>query len=70
MPLVQLHHQPKDFAHSMETEMCSQRDVTGHDEIMQLLRETQVTHPLTEGMQWLVVTEESEHFVWAASEGQ
>ena len=45
--------------------MRSQTDVSSQEEIKKWVEETKKDHPLPEGAQWLIVNEESEHFLWA-----
>ena len=48
--------------------MCVQATVTCHADLRELIKETQGTHPLPDGAQWMACTEESKHFVWAQSQ--
>ena len=74
--LFQLHWQFfKRNGHTDHTEMRSQfsPDEALHgnpggtvgEEIQKWTKDVQERHPLPDGAQWLMVNEESEHFVWA-----
>lgn len=65
MALWQLHHQFKDDS----SEMCSQREIEGHEDFKRFLADTEVSHPLPEGVRWLMVPEDSPRFWMMAVEG-
>ena len=59
--LVQLHHQFKDG----HTEMKAQNDIVTNEQMGSWFKEIRGRHPLPDNAQWLVCTDESEHFVKA-----
>ncbi len=60
--ILQMHWQFSD-----RTEMKSQSGPKSDAAISEWARDVQGRHPLPEGARWLMVNEESEHFVWAAA---
>ena len=57
--LVQIHHQFKGG----RTEMCSQGEVTGKQEVDSLLARAKRTHPLPKGARWFICEQGSKHFI-------
>ena len=62
--LCQLHHQFDETT----TEFCAQREIETAEDLQEFTRDTQENHPLPEGAEWLVVGEDSEHFVWTTED--
>ncbi len=58
--LLQLHWQFDD-----RTEMKAQSEPLGTDKMRAWVKAVGAEHPLPEGAKWLMVNEDSEHFVWA-----
>jgi hypothetical protein len=61
MSLWQIHHQRRADPDG-PTEMCAQREIEGHAEMMRFVGETKASHPLPEGAMYLAVTEDSPRF--------
>lgn len=67
MTVLQIHHQDMKTGHS---EMVSQNDINSDAEMRSWEQEVKKDHPLSEGSQWMVCNEKSEHFISCAEEPQ
>ncbi len=69
-PVFQLHWEFNDRT-EMKSQCCPEEALHGNPnstvqkEIRKWTKEVQDRHPLPEGARWLMVNEESEHFLWA-----
>ncbi len=70
-PLFQLHWQFEDGHTDMRSQFSPEEALydnpgtTPEKEMRKWTRDVQERYPLPEGVRWLMVNEESEHFVWA-----
>lgn len=62
--IYQIHHQPKDYFKSKETEMVMQFDADSIDDISKAIDEAVEKHPCPDGYQFLLCKEGAEMFVW------
>ncbi len=66
MALLQIHHQFKDGT----TNMCAQREINSHSEVMKFMEDTEISHPLPEDAHYLCCDEKSKHFWIMKNEGE
>ncbi len=70
--IYQLHWQFEDGHTEMKSQACPEEmlygnpNSTAEKEMRAWVKSDQEQHPLPKGAKWLMVNEESEHFVWAA----
>ena len=57
--ILQLHHQFRDG----HTDFCRQFTVTRPGQVHEVIRETQASHPVPEGAQWLLCWEGAPQFL-------